>query len=169
MKNYHFSIFTILIMLQLVTGCSSDENSEVMEPAEAAALGTNIDFSIIASGASGYFSQSSTKIFEIFRDQDSQNIANSLSGYGIPERTIEFESKQTILLTTGRKSNGSHTIAVESVVDYGEYVRLNVLLSVRGSGCAVTAAISHPYQFIEINSRKELVIHESYVVTTCDG
>jgi len=178
--NRRISVIVFLaVSIFSLSSCSSDgtgnnegdpnnPSSDATDVAQTdEGTGAAVEFSIIESGFDGSVGVSDERRVQIFRDQNSLNNASSLANFGISTPSLTFENQQVVFLTMGLRSNGGFSITAESVEDFGDYIRLNVVLTAPGSGCVTTSILTHPNVLLEINSAKELVLSERFVVESC--
>lgn len=134
-----------------------------------------VEFSVIASDCCSSsakffdagFALPNNKSIEIFRDQ--KYLDSAKSGYiaKISEENIDLKLSQLVLLNMGTQVSDGHAITAESVVDYGDHVKLHVLSSELGYGCVINLWLTHPFQLLKINSRKKLIVQERYERKPC--
>jgi len=104
---------------------------------------------------------------EVFSDQTSFNTSFAQYVFSIAEHTVDFNTRRVVLLSMGSRPSGGYSIVVDSAEDFGDYVQLNITLSIPGNGCVVTLALTSPYTFIEIESTKNLIFKEQVSVYEC--
>ena len=154
----------LLIILTLLSptlvSCVADSNADSPTP--------EISFGVIVSGDNTMNGLQENRKIEVFADQVSLNASLALYERFITEHTVDFRSKRAVLLSMGGRSTGGYSIKVDAVEDYDDYIKLKVLLTKPGNNCITTQALTSPYQFIEIESDKELVIEEKVMVVNCN-
>jgi hypothetical protein len=64
-------------------------------------------------------------------------------------------------------SASGYSISVEKIVDYGNFIKASIVIKKPGSNCVVTQARTSPYQFVEVESVKELLFEERVEVVNC--
>lgn len=82
---------------------------------------------------------------------------------------VDFEAGQVLLVDLGSVPTGGHGIGVTAVYEYGDYVRAYVELRFPGGNCLVTQGFTNPHQFVEIPTRKPILIHEDLVIEQCNS
>lgn len=127
-----------------------------------------VPFRVIASGDYPLDGLQQNKKIEVFTDQASFN--SSLSAYTQPttEHTVDFSSSRVVLLSLGGRGTGGSSIKAEKIDDYGSHLKVTVLIVEPGGGCAVTQSLTSPYEFIEIESVKELLFEERFEMRHCN-
>ncbi len=68
----------------------------------------------------------------------------------------------------GVQINGGYSTKVSQVEEFDSYAKATVVYSHPGSGCFVTTALTQPYQFIEINTSKKLLVEEELQINNCN-
>ena len=159
MKFRTIQFVLLIIVAPLLVSCVPDSNSVTPQP--------TVTFTVIASGDYTISGLPENRKIELFSDQASFN--SSLYLYMQPnvEYTVDFSSRRVALLSMGVRNRGGYSIEAEAIEDYGEYIKLKVLLTKPGNNCITTQAITSPYQFIEIESVSELVVDERVVTMNC--
>ena len=109
-------------------------------------IGTDLAFSVLAEGdLSNYDSVlHAVKRTEIYKSQ--AQLDNAVLRYidNIPALEVDFTSNQVILITLGVQSNISNSFSVDGVVEFDDYVRLEVTYETLGHGCLALPAFIHP-------------------------
>jgi hypothetical protein len=80
---------------------------------------------------------------------------------------VDFSSRREALLSLGARSTGGYSISAEKIVDYGEFITASIVIKKPGNNCVVTQAQTSPYQFVEVESVKELLFEERVEVVDC--
>jgi hypothetical protein len=80
---------------------------------------------------------------------------------------VDFSSRRVILLSLGGRPTGGYSISVEKIVDHGDFIKASIVIKKPGSNCFVTQAQTSPYQFVEVESVKELLFEERVEVVNC--
>jgi hypothetical protein len=81
--------------------------------------------------------------------------------------SVDFTTGKVLLVDMGVRNTGGYSVAVMSVDVGTNSVVANIRLLKPGSGCAVTASITNPYQFVFIPSLKEILVSETLEVVNC--
>jgi len=148
------------LLTPLLASCVTDSNADSPIP--------EINFGEIISGDNTMSGLQENRKIEVFSDQASLNSSLAIYVQFITEHTVDFNSRRAVLLSMGGRSTGGYSIKAEAVEDYDDYIKLKVFLTKPGNNCITTQALTSPYQFIEIESVKELVIEERVVVVNCN-
>ncbi len=152
-------VLALLLIIPL-SGCLSDSNAESTLP--------RVSFTEIASGDSTVNGIPENRKIEVFTDQNSLNTALAIYVQFVVEHTVDFNNKRVVLLSMGERSSGGYSIGAQYIEDNGDYLELNILLSKPGDSCGVAQVLTYPFQFVEVQSTKELIIREHITVTNCD-
>lgn len=160
-KKYPFLIFLLLIILQVMAGCSDNESVQMEDG------GVEVNFSIVSPIAGFNYVLVSTKKIEVFRESEFFNSTSLLNAAGISNLGTDFDSKQLVFMAMGTQPSSGYAISAENVLDYGGYLRLNIVYSVPGIGCVEDDVLTQPNQLLEVDSRKDVIIHERYVARVC--
>lgn len=83
-----------------------------------------------------------------------------------PTQAVNFANESILLIDMGTRNSGGYSVSLESVSDAGDYIRANVVFTLPGD-CAVTTEITNPYQFIKIETSKEILVTESIELASC--
>lgn len=150
-------LFSIMFLNFILLGYANAEN-----------LVSKVNFVVIASGFNATNGAEVNRKIEIFTSQKALNSSLAIFTILKKEHTIDFNSKQSVLLSMGTRSSGGYSIKTETIEDHGNYIKLKVLLTKPGNNCMVSQMLTSPYQFIEIESDKELVVEERVVVDDCN-
>ncbi len=159
MTSNRLAPIALATLFPLLSGCiahSSAENSNTL-----------INFSEIAAGENTINGEQENRKIEVFTDQTSLNSALAVYLNSAQEHTVDFALKRAVLLSMGGQNSGGYSIATEAIEERGNYIILKVVLTQPGDGCMTTQALTSPYQFVEIDSVKELIINERVVVMDC--
>lgn len=81
---------------------------------------------------------------------------------------VNFDTHSVLLIDMGPKPTSGYRIRLDSLVTEGDYVRAQVIHSVSsGPNCNFGTALTNPYTFIEIESRKDVFVTEKVEVSDC--
>ncbi|MDH4234348.1 MAG: protease complex subunit PrcB family protein [Gallionella sp.] len=133
----------------------------------AATLPPSVMFTVIVSGNNTISGVPENRKIEVFTNQASFNSSLYLYIQPIKEHTVDFSMRRVALLSLGGRSTSGYSISVENIEDFGEYIKAKVLIKKPGSNCIVTQSLTSAYEFIEIESVKELVFEERVAVVNC--
>ncbi len=170
-------VLTILISTFL-TGCMSDSNADNPIPSTI----SSVPFSIIASGdgavrllVDGAFPLSSNLLggafqngkIEIFKDQVSLNA--SLAAYVQPNQpiTVDFSNNQVVLIGMGGQSSSGYSVRTDEILDFPDYIKMKFTLVKPASNCIVETVITSPFEFVKVQSTKEIVFEDNLVIINC--
>jgi hypothetical protein len=164
------NIFTFLlsVVAPLLMSCTPDSNAgtPLLNSNDVQPLLT-VGFSVIASGDNTINGLPVNRKLEIYTDQTAFNTSLYLFIQPIVEYTVDFSSRRVALFSLGARSTGGYSISAEKIVDYGEYITASIVIKKPGSNCVVTQAQTSPYQFVEVESVKELLFEERVEVVDC--
>jgi hypothetical protein len=151
-------IFALLLAVAapLLVSCALDSDAD-----------TSASYSVIAAGDNTISGVPANRKLEVYTDQASFNSSLYLFLQPVAEHTVDFSSRRVILLSLGGRPTGGYSIAVEKIVDYGEFIKASIVIKKPGSNCIVTQAQTSPYQFAEVESVKELLFEERVEVVNC--
>lgn len=82
-------------------------------------------------------------------------------------RSLDFAQGKVLLVDMGARPSGGYAVAISSIEVSTNWVRANIELIVPGRDCFVTAAITHPYLFAYIPTRKEILVSERLEAASC--
>lgn len=155
------TLFASLISLAapFLASCAVDSNATA--PLQA------VTYSVIASGSNTISGQPENKKLEIFSNQSAFNASLYLYIQPVAEHTVDFSSRRVALLSLGGRPTGGYSISAEKIEDYGDYIKASVLIQKPGANCVVTQAQTSPYQFVEIQSTKDVLFEERIESVDC--
>ena len=153
----------LLPLLLCFQGCN--ESNAGSPPAQESGKDTLVSRVLHESSFNQYGDQTS-KSTVIIRDIQSyeNELAKRSDEYREP---VNFETHTVLLVDMGRRNSGGYRIWVESVVAENNYVRAQVILSFPGENCVVAAAITNPYQFVEVSTTKDILLTEKIEIHDC--
>lgn len=158
---------TLLLLLASVGayGCLSDSSADDPEPrTEFSALGAEFSELVKSTNTStGIFTQKSTKVL----DNQEDFLAELAMYTSVATEDVDFSNHKVLLVDMGQRNSGGYEIAVEQVEDHPDYVAAKVKLSKPAEDCIVSAVLSNPYQFIQITTRKEVLVVEELEIVSC--
>ena len=154
-------IFASLLSLvaPLLASCAIDSNANTPLP--------TVNYSVVATGNNTINGQPENKKLEVFSNQPAFNSSLYLFIQPLAEHTVDFSSRRVALLSLGGRSTGGYSISAEKIEDYGDYIKATVLIKKPGVNCVVTQAQTSPYQFVEVESTKELLFEERVEFVDC--
>ncbi len=156
-----FKVFTFLLSLvaPLLASCAPDSKASTPLPA--------VNYSVIATGDNTRTGLPANKKLEVYTDQTSFNASLYLFIEPVAEYTVDFSSRRVILLSLGGRPTGGYSISTKKIEDCGDYIKVSIIVKKPGSNCVVTQAQTSPYQFVEVESVKELIFEERIEVVNC--
>jgi hypothetical protein len=143
----------------LLVSCAPDSNAGTPLP--------TVNFSVIAAGDHTISGVPENRKLEIYTDQASFDASLYLFIQPPAEHTVDFSSRRVVLLSLGGRPTGGYSISVEKIEDHGDFIEASIIISKPGSNCFVTQAQTSPYQFVEVESVKELLFEEKIDVVNC--
>jgi len=143
-----------------LAGCLSDTTSEATNP--------TVPFSVIVSGDHPISGTDKNRKLEVFRDQESFNARLAEYVESVQEHTVDFSTKRAVLLDLGQRNTGGYSIATSEIQEFNDHVIIVITVTKPGSTCAVTQAFTSPFEFIEVQSTKEILFVEQLVVSNCN-
>jgi hypothetical protein len=151
--------FVVLIIFCL-TGCLSDTNAETSTQ--------NVPFSEIVSGQNPVSGVYENRKIEVFKDQVSLN-ARLAAYVQLPqEHTVDFSTRRAVLVNLGQRNTGGYSVAMSGIRELSDHIMASITIIKPGSNCAVTQSFTSPFQFIEVQSTKEILFVEQLVVSDCN-
>ena len=151
--------FIFSMLAPLLVSCSPDSNAGTPLP--------RVNYSVIASGENTINGLPENRKIEVYTTQTSFNSSLYLFIQPLTEYTVDFSSRRVVLLSLGGRASGGYSISAEKIEDYGEFIKALIVIKKPGSNCLVTQAQTSPYQFIEVESVKELLFEERVEVVNC--
>lgn len=145
----------------LLASCAVDSKANTNTPLPT------VNYSVIASGDNTINGQPENKKLEVFTNQSTFNSNFYLYIQPIAEQTVDFSSRRVALLSLGGRPTGGYSISAEKIEDFGDYIKATVLIKKPGANCIVTQALTSPYQFVEVESTKELLFEERVELVDC--
>ncbi len=154
-------VFTVLlcVVAPLLVSCAPDSNAGTPLP--------TVNFSVIAAGDHTISGLPENRKLEVYTDQASFDSSLYLFIQPISQYIVDFSSRRVVLLSLGGRSTGGFSISVEKIEDYGDFLKASIIIKKPGSNCVVTQAQTSPYQFVEVESVKELLFQEKVEVVNC--
>ncbi len=151
--------FLLSVVAPLLMSCTPDSNAGTPLP--------SVGYSVIASGDHTISGSPENRKLEIYVNQTSFNSSLYLFIQPLAEYTVDFSSRRVALLSLGGRPTGGYSISTEKIEDYGEFIKASIVIKKPGSNCLVTQEPTSPYQFIEVESVKELLFEERVEVVDC--
>ena len=158
MKHKIFT-FLLSVVAPLLVSCAPDSNAGTFLP--------TVSYSVITAGDNTINGLPENRKLEIYTDQTSFNSSLYLFLQPFAEYRVDFSSRKVVLLSLGGRPTGGYSISAEKIEDYGEFIKASIIIKKPGSNCLVTQAQTSPYQFIEVESVKELLFEEIVEVVNC--
>ena len=152
-------IVLLCVVAPLLVSCAPDSNAGTPLP--------TVNYSVIAAGDHTISGLPENRKLEIYTDQASFDSSLYLFIQPIAEYIVDFSSRRVVLLSLGGRPTGGYSISVEKIEDYGDFIKAAIVIKKPGSNCVVTQALTSPYQFVEVESVKELLFEERIEVVNC--
>jgi hypothetical protein len=153
------SAVLLSVVVPLLVSCAPNSNADTPFPA--------VNFTVIASGDSTINGLPANRKLEIYTGQTAFNASLYLFLQPVAEHTVDFSSRRVALLSLGGRPTGGYSISAEKIEDHGDFIKASIVIRKPGSNCGVTQALTSPYQFIEVESVKELLFEERIEVVNC--
>ncbi len=150
-------IFLLSVAAPLLASCAPDSSAGTLP----------VNYSVIAAGNNTISGQPENRKLEVYTDQTSFDSSLYLFIQPPAEYKVDFSSRRVVLLSLGGRPTGGYSIAVDKIEDYGDFIKASIVIKKPGSNCAVTQALTSPYQFVEVESVKELLFEERIEVVNC--
>ena len=151
-----------IIALAVVTlgwsGCSSDSAAQNIPP--------EAQFVPIYSGSMTSTNVGQSKLAKVLTTQDAFT-AEYANYVGAAAPILDFNTGKVLLMDMGSRTSSGNSIALMSVDAGTNAVVAHVELIVPGPNCMVTQALTHPFQFAYIPTRREILLSERLTMTNC--
>ena len=92
---------------------------------------------------------------------------NLVYGSGGPAAAVDFTKEEVLAVFDGSHSSGGYDITVDSVKDEGGVRKIHITHTIPGEGCAVSSAITSPYQIVVV-PRSSLPLSRTDATATAD-
>jgi len=149
----------MILILSCLPGCLSDTTAGTPIP--------TIPFSVIVSGDNPISGVAKNRKLEVFKDQASFNVRFAEYVESVQEHTVDFSTRRVVLLDLGQRNTGGYSVATSEIQEFSDHVIIQVTVTKPGSTCAVTQAFTSPFEFIEVQSTKEILFIEQLIITNC--
>lgn len=154
MKNIIiFTAFATLIAF--IQGCGSSAHASLPE----------VGYTVLHEDHNNDYTSDTNKSAIIFRDQSEYERELALRTNAAPAN-IDFEASVVLMLDMGTRNSSGHNIQLKSISESDNFIVATVELSLPGN-CNVDGALTNPYQFIAIETKKDILITEELVSRTC--
>lgn len=135
-----------------------DQNSPPTNP-------DTVDFSILIERANPRSAGNAGRQTAIV---DSQSAFDDLlADYGEDNISLDFSSRQVLLVDMGQQNTGGYSIDINSVTEFDNYVQAEIVYQQPGINCAVTLAFTNPIVFASIETTKEIRLTETTRTVDC--
>lgn len=143
--------FVAIIVSSFVIVFFLDEKEFVEQP---------ILFSEVQAGS--YYTYSSERYAGVVNSRE------EFLALGFTRKDIDFSDTTILFVSFGEKNTGGYTIEIESIVDVGGRIHVQVVRMSPGPGCMVTQAFTHPFSLVATEKfTKDVVFLFSDVVREC--
>lgn len=153
------TIFVILFFFLTLSACNGSSTSVNGDSPDNELDSFDIGFLILHSSErieNGSFTE---KSFKIISSQDSYEIELSKYSNDAPV-LIDFSKATVLLLDMGQETTSGYSIKVSNIKEEDDFVSVSVVTEEPGSGCAVDTALTNPYQFVRIETKKAIIFNE---------
>ncbi|MBL34539.1 MAG: hypothetical protein CMI03_18470 [Oceanospirillaceae bacterium] len=84
---------------------------------------------------------------------------------------VDFSEYQVLLIDLGVRPSAGYAIRFDNITDEGDYVlvQYSIMIPASGTNCAYDTALSNPYLFEAIRSKKEILIREAMEESACSS
>ncbi len=172
MKRYLFTtLIPALLSAALLQGCNSGGGNNTHK-ASLELTPAAVTYKTLHQGQTPY-SETVGKSIRIVRNEAQYDKALqehdpiTITGADIDPST-DFDTQQ-ILVLGNLFATGANTFKLIAIKDYGDYLLAEVMYEVIGTGCVGTADINTPFFFIEVDSKKRLLVEEKLQVNHCNN
>ena len=152
------------ILVVLITSCLAG----CLSPTNAGTPVQNVPFSVIASGQYPISGTHKNRKIEVLMDQPAFDAELALYVELIQPHIVDFSTKRVVLITLGQRNTGGYSVAMTGVQEFSDSIRASITITKPGSNCAVPQSFTSPFQFIEVQSTKEMIFTEQLVVSNCN-
>lgn len=156
--NKFSSLMALLLGISATAGCVGESTAQSDAP--------EVRFSQLHQGLytdSGVMTDKKAVVFTT-EDRYSDVLAIYSSEAAV---AVNFDTSRVLLVDMGGRSTGGYAISVTSVEEFDDHVTANIRLVKPGPDCVVTQAFTNPYQFVLIQTSKEVLVSESIAVKRC--
>ena len=151
-------IIVLAVVVFDLSGCSSDSEAQSIPP--------EAQFVPIYSGISTSTNVGQSKLAKVLSSQD--DFAAEYADYvGAAAPVLDFNAGKVLLTDMGSRASGGYSITLVSIDVGSNTVVATIDLVAPGPRCMVTQALTHPFQFSYIPTRKEILLSERLTVTNC--
>lgn len=126
----------------------------------------NIEHEVIHEAQYNEYSDSTSKSAIIIKTQSNYE-KELLTRTSETTEIINFKEETIVLIDMGLRNTGGHTINIGSLIDNGEYVRANIVLTSPGNSCATTQANTNPFKLIKLKTTKDILVTEEIAISNC--
>ena len=149
----------LVLLAPLLASCLSESSADTAQ--------SSVRYSVLLAGERTLSGKPENRKLEVFSNQTSFDSSLYLYVLTLREQTVDFSMRRVALLSLGERPSGGYSISAESIEDFGAYLKARIVLKKPGARCIVTQSITSPYQFIEIESVKDLIFEERVEVVDC--
>jgi len=126
-----------------------------------------VEFQVLQSSSQLNDGSFTDKQIKILSSQDAYEL--ELSRYSTEvANQIDFDTGVVLLADMGQRLSGGYSISVTQVTEDENKVTAEVRLVEPGLGCILTQAVTNPYQFVFIASKKEVTVNETLLTSDCE-
>jgi len=154
-------IIFLPLLLGVTLSISSCADDSVAEDPLPESMFSELQSGLHTNG--GIYTQKQSKVIVNQKDYDNELLVYTSA---TPE-SIDFLTGKVLLVDMGQRNTGGYSIKVTSVDVSENHVVAHVNLIQPGQNCLVTDALTNPYQFVFIPTRKEVLITERMTLEEC--
>lgn len=128
--------------------------------------GESVPFERIAQGTQSSFLEKSDYV--IRTDAELKDVWTTIRGVNASPPNIDFSEYMVLALFQGQKPSGGYSIAAKAIEIQDTMVEVSIVEEEPGTGCAVTDALTAPYEIIVVKKMVgQLISKTERVVMAC--
>ena len=148
--------------VQLLTVPATDE----LTPAQNASLPRKLNFTVLHKANYNPLEKDNGKSFKALISEEIYNAELLRHSVETP-KSVNFSTSQVLASSAGQRPSGGYTIGVTEIEEIEDRVVATVVQVVPGPGCITTPAVSFPFEFVVVPSRKPIEIFERQRTQDC--
>ncbi|MAP56036.1 protease complex subunit PrcB family protein [Altibacter sp.] len=146
-------IILCAVLLSFLWSCKSSTNNS--KPSITA----SIDFTVLEKGSHGNFTNKQERIIsDQITLQDIYNTINGTRKPGLPVPEVDFSKYQVAFITSGERSTGGYSIAIDTIVREEEQTILYIGGESPKPGDYVTTVITAPFILVKFEKQSVPVV-----------
>ena len=87
---------------------------------------------------------------------------------GIILVSLDFTKGNVLLIDMGERPTGGYSFIINEIVNRDNYTSVIITYTILGNNCISTEALTNPYKFVWIESKKEILVSEKLEVKNCN-